>query len=253
MKENIFTKEKLKYILPTAVIFFLLGILFDHFVITKFLNSKEENYEEKQVESQITVDVEQDSIPLEDKKILRDTNTPCSIYVDVSGALKEPGVYCMPKDALIIDAVNKAGGFTNEVAYRFVSRKINLAQKIVENQKIYFPFEKEMDCKILSFLPEAEKVEIIVNNSVGDIGENTTTSSSESNSNNSSGGSSSNTEECININSASLEELDSLTGVGPSTAQKIIDGRPYEKIEDILNVSGIGESSFAKFREKICI
>lgn len=247
MKENIFTKEKLKYILPTAVIFFLLGILFDHYVLTKFLNSKEENHEEKQVESQITVDVEQDSISLEDKKVLRDTNTPCSIYVDVSGALKEPGVYCMPKDALIIDAVNKAGGFTNEVAYRFVSRKINLAQKIVENQKIYFPFEKEMDCKILSFLPEAEKVEIIVNNSVGDIGENTTTSSSESSS---SGG---NSEKCININNASLEELDSLTGIGPSTAQKIIDGRPYEKIEDILNVSGIGESSFAKFREKICI
>mgnify|MGYP003831478351 FL=1 len=57
----------------------------------------------------------------------------------------------------------------------------------------------------------------------------------------------------MNINNASLEKLDSLPGIGPVMAQKIIDGRPYEKIEDLLNVSGIGESLFSKIKNQICI
>jgi competence protein ComEA len=50
-----------------------------------------------------------------------------------------------------------------------------------------------------------------------------------------------------------LEELETLNGVGPSTAQKIIDGRPYTKIEDLLNVSGIGEATLNKFKDSICL
>ncbi len=236
--ENLDIKQKLKYILPTAIIFFFIGILFDQYILNHFFNFKECTEEEK-TETQINLEVEESNITVEEKKLVRDTNTPCTTFVDVSGALKEPGVYCMQKGALIIDVVNRAGGFTSEIAYRFVSRKINLAQKVIENQKIYFPFENEMECKMLSFLPEAEKVEIVVNNSTGDMG----TDDNES----------SNSDKCININTASLEQLDSLTGVGPSTAQKIIEGRPYQKTEDILNISGIGESSFTKFKEDICI
>jgi competence protein ComEA len=58
---------------------------------------------------------------------------------------------------------------------------------------------------------------------------------------------------CISINNATLQELETLNGVGPSTAQKIIDGRPYTKIEDLLNVSGIGEATLNKFKDSICL
>lgn len=57
----------------------------------------------------------------------------------------------------------------------------------------------------------------------------------------------------MNINTATAEELDSLSGIGEVMAKKIIEGRPYEKIEDLLNVSGIGESLFEKIKEEICI
>ena len=117
---------------------------------------------------------------------------------------------------------------------------------MVNNQKIYIPFEEEMECKILSFLPQTKQVETIVSNTstiplpTSEIEESTDTVTEDSSS-------------CVNINNDSLEKLDSLPGIGPVMAQKIIDGRPYEKIEDLLNVSGIGESLFSKIKELVCI
>ena len=168
------------------------------------------------------------------------------MYVDTSGAVKQPGVFCLDEGSMVIDAITKAGGFTSTAAYRFVARRINLSQKLVNNQKIYIPFEEEMECKILSFLPQTKQVETIVSNTstiplpTSEIEESTDTVTEDSSS-------------CVNINNDSLEKLDSLPGIGPVMAQKIIDGRPYEKIEDLLNVSGIGESLFSKIKNQICI
>lgn len=70
--------------------------------------------------------------------------------------------------------------------------------------------------------------------------------SSNTNSNNNSGG-------CININTASLQQLDTLDGIGVSTAQKIINSRPYSKKEDLLKVSGIGDVKYQNIKDKICL
>lgn len=179
-----------------------------------------------------------------DKNIEQESG--CTTYVDVSGAIINPGVYCMDSGSLIIDAVNKAGGFKKDSATRFISRKINMAQSLVNGQKIYFPYENELVCQIVPISAEGSKVVEEYNNVVTELpttepyGEESSTGTSSSSS-------------CININSATKEQLITLNGVGESTATKIIEGRPYSKIEDLLNVSGIGEATLNKFKADICI
>ncbi|MGI6484654.1 MAG: helix-hairpin-helix domain-containing protein [Candidatus Dojkabacteria bacterium] len=242
--ENVLQKKNIIKQIIFCLGTFLLGVLFDHFVLYPYFNFpkgdvKEVQESETNIPEQIAV-----SSTLEDKKITIEKT--CNLYVDTSGAVKQPGVFCLEEGSMVIDAITKAGGFTNTAAYRFVARRINLSQKLVNNQKIYIPFEEEMECKILSFLPQTKQVETMVSNTstiplpTSEIEESTDTVTEDSSS-------------CVNINNDSLEKLDSLPGIGPVMAQKIIDGRPYEKIEDLLNVSGIGESLFSKIKNQICI
>lgn len=241
MQENILTKSKLKIIIPILLLFAVIGgVLLEKYFLNKFFNF-EKNKEEIVIETNIK---EEEVTDLQkEKKLVRDTSESCSIYVDVSGALKEPGVYCLPTNSLIIDAVNKAGGFTNNIAYKYVSRKINLAQKLVNNQKIYFPFQEEMICKEIPFLPAVEESKIAIENS-GIISNNSESNNNQENNN---------TSQCININSATTTQLQTLNGVGEAIAQKIISGRPYQQIEDIKNVQGISTTLFNKIKDKICI
>lgn len=157
----------------------------------------------------------------------------CPIRVDISGAVRKPGVYCLEKDSAVVDIVKKANGFTDGVAQKYLAMKINLATLLIDNSKIYIPFEEDSLCQLLEFKLPKE---------VGKITEPPLLQEEENQ-----GG------ECVSINSASKDLLQTLNGVGPSTAQKVIDGRPYEKIEDILNVSGIGEVTYEKFKDMVCL
>jgi len=178
------------------------------------------------------------------------------MYVDVSGALRNPGVYCLEDDALVIDAVNKAGGLSKDAASKFIYRKINLAQPLVNNQKLYFPFQEELVCELKPVLEEGKKVEVVYEEPViylptvePYVDQNPTTTPSPDTSETTE----SDDTECVNINSATKEELITLSGIGESTAEKIIQGRPYEQIDDLLNVSGIGEAILEKIEAMICI
>jgi competence protein ComEA len=158
----------------------------------------------------------------------------CPVLVDISGAVKTPGVYCFKKEASVIDAVKKANGFTKEAGFKYISMKINLATKMVDNGKIYIPFEQDYDCQLLTFSLPKEIVDITIPSQEPE--ESTQPQ-----------------QECVSINSATTEQLETLDGVGPSTATKIIEGRPYTQLEDLLNVSGIGEATFNKFKDFICL
>ena len=178
-------------------------------------------------------------ISTEDQSILSDSKvslpvSECNISVDISGAVKEPGVYCFRQGSRVVDAVEKAKGFSKGVAYKYVSMKMNLASLIENSQKIYIPFEEDVYCEIknLQYIDAQDSTQ-----QQAEQDDNISDS----------------TQTCININSATLEQLTSLNGIGESTAQKIIDARPFEKVEDILNVSGIGESTYSKFKDDICV
>lgn len=243
-------KELTKYI-AVASLSLLLGVLLDHFLIYPHFKL-DKNQEICEVQEGEEGNGEE-SLIIKDVKVGDKTlEIPhsCKINVDVSGALKKPGVYCLEEGSMLVDAITKAGGYTSNVAYKYIARKMNLSQLLVNNQKIYIPFEEEMECKLVSFLPQTKEVQAIVNNSTSI---NLPTSEEEDSSATDSGSNNGDSSECININTATLEQLEVLNGVGPAMAKKIVEGRPYSKVEDLLNVSGIGEATFDKFKDNVCI
>ena len=150
-----------------------------------------------------------------------------SFYVDIKGAVKKPGVYKVSEDMIVNDLIKLAGGLTKN-AY---TKNINLASKLKEGMVVYVYSKNEMTTtKILNDV----KYEVPSSN------EETTTVTTGK----------------VNINTASKEELMTLSGVGESKAIAIIDYRSknrFNTIEDIMNVSGIGESAFAKIKEYITV
>lgn len=151
----------------------------------------------------------------QDKVIFEEDNM---FYIDISGAIMDPGVYQLHPGSILNDVIKEAGGYSEGYDRKYVEQNINLAQRITDGQKVYIPFE-------------GESVVNVVQNSTGDSVKN----------------------ELININSATLSELETLTGIGPATAKLIIDGRPYSSIEDIMKVKGIGEATFIKIKDHICV
>ncbi|MCG0276701.1 MAG: helix-hairpin-helix domain-containing protein [Thermosediminibacteraceae bacterium] len=145
-----------------------------------------------------------------------ETTKPSKIVVHVAGAVKNPGVYELDEGSRVIDAVKAAGGYLPEADIA----SINLAKKLHDEDKLYIPRVGESPA-------------------TGDAG--------------SGGGSSSDGR--IDINSAGLEELDRLPGIGPALAQRIIDYRnqhgPFKSVEELKNVSGIGEKRFEEIKNLV--
>lgn len=139
-----------------------------------------------------------------------------NLKVDVSGAVTSPGVYALSENERVEDAIKKAGGFTSSASSEFVSKNLNLSQKITDGQKIYIPFQGES-------LPS---------NASGQVSDL-------------------NTQGKISINNATLQELDSLSGIGPVTAQKIIQNRPYDKTSDLLDKKSVSKSIYEKIKDQI--
>lgn len=219
------TKRVIYFCISSLIVGIFIGIITGHYLFPKV--SGIEN--ELQQQSVYTIEHK-----CEEKKIVE----PAIYCVDINGAVKTPGVYCLKEGSLVNDVLKKAGGLKTTYAKEYIDRKVNLAFPIRNNQKIYLPYTKDVDCILQDFNIVAKDIE---DNLTPPEDTNTDNEESESDT------------QCVNINTATIEQLDGLDGVGPSTAQKIIDGRPYTKKEDILNVSGIGESTYEKFKDAICI
>ncbi|MCD4811516.1 helix-hairpin-helix domain-containing protein [bacterium] len=231
-------KNFLIFLLVSFVVGFLVGVC----VVLLFFPEPICECDELQVaeqEGESTVDVvgEKEGIVDEKDTLGKSVSLPvsqCSVIVDIAGAVESPGVYCLEEGSTIIDAVYQAKGFTKGIAQKFVSMSMNLSSSLSDHQKIYIPFQEDVYCEIKSL----QYIDKVANtgstaNSGGDTTGSTTT--------------------CVNINTASIEELTQLDGIGESTAQKIIDARPYSETSDILNVSGIGEATYEKFKDDICV
>ena len=146
------------------------------------------------------------------------TPTPPPVQVYVSGAVTHPDVYELPTESIVKDAIEAAGGAASEADLD----RINLALPVVDGQHIYVPQRGEESPPIS---PPTES-------------SSTTSGQAEGK---------------ININTASQSEIETLPGIGPSRAQGIIENRPYDSIEDIQQVPGIGEVTFQKLKDSITV
>jgi len=174
-----------------------------------------------------------------------------SYYVDIKGAVVNPGVYQVNKGTIINDVINMAGGLNKDASTKY----LNLSKETSNEMVIYIYTNKELveEPKVIKETCNC-KNEIIkdcVNNkaSVIEIG-NTNKEENNESSNSISNGK-------VNINTATLEELMNLNGIGESKAQAIIEYRNtngnFNSIEDIKNVSGIGDSAFEKIKDYITV
>ena len=154
------------------------------------------------------------------------SSSAAEVYVDVDGAVVRPGVYRLKDGARVSQAIDAAGGLTAEADVAGLNR----ASKITDGQKIYVPTVGEQQAAA----------------AVGGAESGAATTPG--------AGSSS---ELVNINTASAAELQTLSGIGPSMAQSIIDERTqngaFASVDDLMRVSGIGEKKLAKIKDCICV
>ena len=162
------------------------------------------------------------------------------IVVDIKGAVNKPGVYELKINSRIIDAIEKAEGTTQEAAID----DINLAYKLEDGMKIYIPTVQEY-AEQEKQKNEGFNLENITKNS----GLNIETDTESNNTN------IKNDVSKVNINTATQTELETLPGIGPSTSSKIIEYRQengkFKSIDDLKNVSGIGDVKFENRKDKI--
>lgn len=153
-----------------------------------------------------------------------ETEQEIEIAVHVTGEVKKQGLIYVKQGARVADAIEKAGGETSEADLS----QINLAYILEDGQKIYIPNKNE-------------KISQYITKNKGNNENNNTDKEDKK----------------VNINTANQSELDELPGIGPSTAQKIIEYREengnFETIEDVQNVKGIGDAKFEDIKDKITV
>lgn len=182
-----------------------------------------------------------------------DSGTESSNYivVDIKGAVKKPGVYKMPEGSIVQDVINEAGGLKS-TAY---TQNINLSKKLTNEMVIIINTKSEMKNQTTTKVEDV-KNDVENNNSTNtNVGNNACVCEPDSTTGTTNGNTSTNNA-LVNINTASKEELMNVSGIGASKADAIIiyrmDNR-FNTIEDIKNVSGIGDALFAKIKDYITV
>ena len=195
-------------------------------------------YTRSNLENEYT-ELENYNILQNETNIEKEQEDTSKIFIHVTGAVNNEGVVEIKEGSRIADAVEAANGFSADADIS----QINLAYQLEDGQKIYIPRitdEKLVgDEKILQkeYVTDEAGDDIILEDEISNI--------------------KSKENEKININTAEQSELEEIPGVGEATAQKIIEYRKvngkFKTIEDIKNVSGIGDSKFENMKEKICV
>lgn len=224
-----------------AIIGLMIIIAFLYYIYTKeddSIISTEEIVEENMVENTIGNLEENEETTKEDTD---------KIIVHVSGAVNKEGIVELEENSRISDAIDKAEGLKENAD----TKNINLAFKLEDEMKIYIPTIGESreqnkqngQSQNQTLMDETSKY---VTSSSGVVQEEQTNGQSEQKKN-----------EKININTATQTQLETLPGIGPSTSLKIVNYREengkFKNIEDIKEVSGIGDAKYENIKDLICV
>lgn len=214
MLDNLTKKQKIIVIAIAGIV--AIGIMY-------FIYNKNQVKEDINIENEILVN----------NVITNENNTNDDlVIIHITGSVKNPGIVKLKEGSRIEDAIEAAGGLTENADIT----KVNLAYVVEDGTKIKIPSTSEEDIGD----------EDIINSKSGDniiIEENTVSSN--------------NSTQTININKATEKEFETLPGIGPSLASKIIEYRnqngKFESIEDIKNVNGIGDNKYEKIKDLITV
>jgi len=159
--------------------------------------------------------------------IVAESQSNSKVMIDVGGEVIKPGVYELNNGDRVNDALVAAGGLAAGADRDWVEKNLNKAEKVVDGQKIFIP-------KVGDILGDS----VVSRDVLQNVSTNTGT-------------------KIVRINTATLEQLDTLSGVGPSIAQKIIDYRTqnggFKNVEELKLVSGIGDKLFEKIKDDIAL
>ena len=223
MLDSLSKKQKIIFFILLSI---MISVIFYYIYSTIYSNNNFSynlsniNYIENDLVENNNLDI------ISENDISQDINND-KIIVYVCGAVKESKVVSLKENSRICDAIDAVGGLTKEADLT----NINLAYILEDGEKIYIPKKEEEINTINNLNKESSSY--------------TSYSSSELLNNK------------ININKATQTELEAIPGIGPSTALKIINYRKengkFNSLEDIKNVSGIGDSKYKKIKNYICI
>jgi len=137
--------------------------------------------------------------------------TPAAVMIDVAGAVERPGLYTLPKGALVNDALAAAGGLGDEADAGWVEKNLNRAAVVETGMKLYIPRVTVRD----------------VSAETGEAGER------------------------VGVNSATAVQLEQLPGIGPATAARIVAKRPFLRVEELVEKEAVNSSQFEKIKDLV--
>lgn len=186
------------------------------------------NIQSKEKEIDINTMLEIENTELIQQKDNELENSIEKIVVHISGEINKPGIVELLKGARIADAIEIAGGITKNADLD----QVNLAYVLEDGQKIYIPNKKDKENE---YITSESGNNVIVKDTTTSKGEN----------------------KKVNINEATQSELETLPGIGPTIASRIIEYRQqngkFNSVEDLQNVKGIGNIKFAEIKEYVVV
>ncbi len=239
--------DKFRIVLNIIVIILLIALI----VITVFVFLKKED-KTTTTSNDIVALKEDKTKNVEEKK----EEDKAKLYVDIKGAIKKPGVYEVSENMIINDVIKLAGGLKSNASTKYV----NLSKKVTDQMVIYIytvsQIKKISEPSSEPCVVETEDISKCEGSSIIETSPSNDNSSTKEQKN-SSIENNNQTSSKININTASVDELVTLNGIGEAKAKSIIEYREtngsFKTIEDIMNVSGIGEAAYNKIKDNITV